>query len=200
MSIKSNIPQIVILRTHVEARFGKRLIVHADFIALVSAIEEELRQHISESTLERVWGYSTRGYDTVSRRTLDVLSLYADGCDWHDFCLRLARNSECESEMFDAEFVSSSDLQEGDRVRIGWLPDRLCEVRYLGDNRFVAEECHNSKLAEGDMFVCAQFMLGKELVMRDYTPKGGSTASAKHYTVGMRHGLTTLSIIRVTHH
>ena len=42
MSIKSNIPQIVILRTHVEARFGKRLIVHADFIALVSAIEEEL--------------------------------------------------------------------------------------------------------------------------------------------------------------
>ena len=62
----------------------------------------------------------------------------------------------------------------------------------------VAEECHNSKLAEGDMFVCAQFMLGRELVMSDYTPKGGSTASAKHYTVGMRHGLTTLSIIRVT--
>lgn len=69
MSIKSNIPQIALLRQCVEERFGKPLTVHADFVELVSQIEILLRQHISESTLERVWGYSTRGYDTVSLRT-----------------------------------------------------------------------------------------------------------------------------------
>ena len=36
-----------------------------------------LREHISPTTLERVWGYSTRHYDTVSRCTLDVLARYA---------------------------------------------------------------------------------------------------------------------------
>ena len=42
MSINSNIPQIAVLRQSVEKRFGKRLIVHTDFITLVSAIEKEL--------------------------------------------------------------------------------------------------------------------------------------------------------------
>ncbi len=79
MSIRSDIPQIAALRQRVEERFEKRLAVHADFLALVAVIEMEQRQHISESTLERVWGYSTRGYKTVSLRTLDVLAKYATG-------------------------------------------------------------------------------------------------------------------------
>ena len=195
MSIKSNIPQIAILRQRVEARFGKPLVVHADFVELVSQIEIQQRQHISESTLERVWGYSTRGYDTVSLRTLDVLSLYAESCNWQSFCANLARSRECESEMFDAEVIAAYDLSVGDRLRIGWLPNRICEVRYLGDNRFVAEECCNSKLQPGDMFTCAQFTLGKELIMNNYTSAANTGASLMHYKVGTLHGLTTLQRI-----
>ena len=195
MSIRSNIPQIVVLRQRVEERFGKSLSVHADFVSLVAVIEMELRQHISESTLERVWGYSTRGYATVSLRTLDLLAQYAEGCNWHRFCEQLAANGECESELFNAETVYSSDLLVGDRLRIGWLPDRICEVRYLGDNRFVAEECYNSKMQVGDTFSCLQFSIGKELTMSDFCPRNTSTA-AQFYTVGMRHGLTTLLLIR----
>lgn len=195
MSIKSNIPQIAMLRKRVEERFGRRLTVHADFVALVSAIEEQLREHISETTLERVWGYSTRGYDTVSLRTLDVLTRYAVGCDWHNFCICLAHNKECESEIFDTEVVVASELEVGDRLRIGWLPDRLCELRYLGDNRFVAEMCQNSKLQVGDTFVCTQFTLGKELTMNSLVSAADPTATSHYYTVGTRHGLTTLSFI-----
>ena len=150
MAVKSNIPQISALRKRVEERFGKPLTVHADFLALVAVIEMEQRQHISESTLERVWGYSTRGYDTISLHTLDVLAQYATGRYWDDFCRLLHAESECESELFDVEHISSSDLSVGDRLQIGWLPDRLCEVRYLGDNRFVAERCENSKMQRGD--------------------------------------------------
>ena len=200
MSINSNIPQIAVLRQSVEKRFGKRLIVHTDFITLVSAIEKELREHISESTIERVWRYSTRGYATVSRRTLDVLTQYAEGCDWHDFCQRLYYCEECESEMFDAEHIETSELQIGDMVRIGWLPNRICTIKYIGDNRFIATECHNSKLSVGDIFTCTQFTLGKELIIHNLTPKNNPTSPARLYTVGMRHGLTTLSLIRVTHH
>ena len=55
MNINSNIPEIVALRERVEAKLGKRLEVHSDFLDLVVDIETKMRQHISETTLERVW-------------------------------------------------------------------------------------------------------------------------------------------------
>jgi hypothetical protein len=190
MSINSNIPQIAELRSRVEDRFGKRLSVHSDFVSLVAVIEMELRQHISESTLERVWGYSTRGYDTVSLRTLDVLSRYANGCDWRSFCELLAQEGVCESEFFDDEIINSSELEIGDRLRIGWFPDRLCELSYLGENCFVAEMCENSKLQVGDTFSCSRFVLGKPLIMSDL--KQGNSARSQTYVVGRKNGLTIL--------
>lgn len=192
MSIQRDIPQIIALREQVESRFGKKLSVHADFLALVAVIEMEQRQHISESTLERVWGYSTRGYDTISLHTLDVLSQYAAGCCWEDFCQKLHTESGCESELFDVEHISSSDLAIGDRLLIGWLPDRLCQVRYLGDNRFIAEECYNSKMQAGDTFSCLQFSLGRPLVLDDLYRDNSRLGSP--YVVGQKNGLTTLKL------
>ena len=189
MAIKSNIPQIAALRNRVEERFGKPLSVHADFVALVAVIEMEQRQHISETTLERVWGYSTRGYDTVSLRTLDVLSKYGAGSSWVEFCASL--EAECESTMFNVEKVTTADLAVGDRLRIGWLPNRICEVRYLGENRFVAERCENSKMRSGDTFSCLQFVLGKEAVLSDFTQ--AQSSDCQTYIIGKMHGLTILS-------
>lgn len=191
MAVKSNIPQIAALRHRVEERFGKPLMVHADFLALVAVIEMEQRQHISETTLERVWGYSTRGYDTVSLRTLDVLSQYGAGCLWAKFCEEL--EAECESELFNVEKVVSSELAIGDRVRIGWLPNRVCEVRYLGDNRFVAERCENSKMREGDTFSCLQFSLGEEATLSDFCRC--DSVSSQTYIIGKKHGLTILALL-----
>lgn len=195
MSIRRDIPQITALREQVESRFGKKLSVHADFLALVAVIEMEQRQHISESTLERVWGYSTRGYDTISLHTLDVLSQYAAGCCWEEFCKLLHSESGCESELFNVEHISSNDLSVGDRLLIGWLPDRLCEVRYLGDNRFIAEECYNSKMQAGDTFSCLQFALGKEIVLTDLHQVGTPENTLKRYSVGSKNGLTTLRLL-----
>lgn len=192
MAVKSNIPQISILRKRVEERFGKPLTVHADFLALVTVIETEQRQHISESTLERVWGYSTRGYNTISFHTLDVLSQYAEGCYWKDFCCKLHDEFGCESDFFSTEHISTKDLTIGSRLLIGWPPDRLCEVRYLGDNRFVAERCENSKMQVGDTFSCLQFTLGKESVLTDMHQFGTPKNLLKRYCIGSKNGLTTL--------
>lgn len=196
MSIRRDIPQILALRESVEARFGKRLAVHADFLALVAVIEMEQRLHISESTLERVWGYSTRGYETVSLHTLDVLAQYTINGSWEQFCDELHAKSGRESEIFDVERIATADLSEGDRVEIGWLPDRLCEVRYLGNNRFVAERCVNSKMQVGDTFSCLQFTLGKELLMSDFCQVATPDVIARTYVVGSRNGLTTLRLLK----
>ena len=67
MSIQANIPEIAALRREVESKFGTPLHTHAHFVSLTESIEEKLHEHLSPTTLERVWGYSTRHYDTVSR-------------------------------------------------------------------------------------------------------------------------------------
>lgn len=189
MAVKSIIPQIATLRHRVEERFGKPLSVHSDFLALVAVIEMEQRQHISETTLERVWGYSTRGYSTISLRTLDVLSMYGAGCLWAKFCESLEQH--CDSLLFNVECIISADLAIGSRIRIGWLPDRICEVRYLGNSNFVAEHCENSKMREGDTFSCLQFSLGKEAVLTNFNQPGSSLNQT--YVIGQKHGLTLLS-------
>lgn len=194
MGVKRDLPQIIALRERVEARFGKPLAVHADFLALVAEIEMLQRQHISESTLERVWGYSTRGYDTISLRTLDVLSMYGAGCYWVQFCKALESGAKCESELFNTEVVSTDSLEVNDRLRIGWLPDRMCVVRYLGEGRFEAEECKNSKMRPGDSFSCPRFVLGKEALLSEFSRKDepGATLS---YAIGSRNGLTVLQLL-----
>ncbi len=195
MSVNRNIPQIIALRERVEACFGKPLTVHSDFLNLVAVIETTQRQHISESTLERVWGYSTRGYDTVSLRTLDVLAQYVGICSWDEFCRTLQNESQKESELFNVTSITTSDLQVGTLMRIGWQPNRICVIRYLGDNRFVAEKCENSTMKEGDTFLCLQFILGKELQLHSFCRKG-ITSSTQIYIVGQKHGLTVLQLIQ----
>lgn len=194
MSIDRKIPQIKELCQLVEKQFGKTMEVHTDFVKLVKQIELQQREHISESTLERVWGYSTRGYDSVSLRTLNVLAVYAGYNGWQTFCQYLQTTNSCDSEIFNFEYLSSDDLKPGDQLRIGWQPNRLCVIEYLGEYKFKAIECQNSKMQPGDSFTCAQFVLGKVLYLYNFTNKGESP-STQSYVVGMNHGLTTLELL-----
>ena len=130
MTIKSDIPQICALRERIEKKIGKTLNTHSDFIELTSLIELELRQHISESTLERVWNYSTRGYDNVSLRTLNVLSNFAIGKNWNSFCDLLKKENKIESEVFNLEVISTEDLKVGDKITIG------AQTRYVGGIKY----------------------------------------------------------------
>lgn len=194
MSIDRNIPQVIALRERVETYFGKALIVHSDFIDLVAEIEKSQHQHISETTLERVWGYSTRGYNTISLHTLDVLTRYVGYDNWIQFCNTLQNDNEQESELFNNDSIITADLPIGALIRIGWQPNRVCIIRYLGDNRFVAEKCENSTMREGDTFLCLQFNIGKELLLSNFCSKG-MPSSAQTYIVGQRHGLTILQLL-----
>lgn len=191
MAIDSKFPQIFLLREKVEKAFGRTPHVHSDFEDLRDSIFAASKDHISETTLERLWGYSTRGYDSVSRRTLDVLSAFAGATDWERFLQQLKEEGNSESDMFDYEFIDVANLQPGDRLRIGWLPDRLCIIRYLGSGRFVAEETRNSKLEPGDTFRCLQLQLHRPLYVSDLRSESGELKGVS-YGIGLQHGLTTL--------
>ena len=195
MSIQANIPEIAALRREVENKYGTPLHTHAHFVSLTEAIEVALREHISPTTLERVWGYSTRHYDTVSRRTLDVLARYADKESWDSYCNYLKQMNGTESDFFTDGLLSVSTLSIGTRLRLGWQPDRMCEVRYMGDYRFVVEQVRNGSLQVGDTFACLQFQLGKMLYMDCFKRANEDSKEEQRYAVGRENGLTILEII-----
>lgn len=196
MSIQANIPEIAALRREVENKYGTPLHTHAHFVSLTEAIEMALREHISSTTLERVWGYSTRHYDTVSRRTLDVLARYADKESWDSYCNYLKQMNGTESDFFTDGLLSVSTLSIGTRLRLGWQPDRMCEVRYMGDYRFVVEQVRNGSLQVGDTFACLQFQLGKMLYMDCFKRANEDSKEEQRYAVGRENGLTILEIIK----
>ena len=192
MSIQANIPEITALRKEVEDKFGITLHTHADFVSLTESIEEALHEHISPTTLERVWSYSTRHYDTVSRRTLDVLARYADKESWDNYCIYLKQQNNSESDFFTKDILTVSSLNVDTRIRLGWQPDRICEVRYMGDYRFVVESVTNGSLQVGDSFSCLQFQLGKPLYMDCFQRANEPSKENQRYAVGRENGLTLL--------
>ena len=195
MSIQTNIPEIAALRGEIEAAEGSALHTHLHFVALTEKIEKRLHEHLSPTTLERVWGYSTRHYDTVSRRTLDVLARYVGADGWDDYVGRLRSTAGRESEEFTDGGINVSSLAVGVRLLIGWQPDRLCEMRYQGGYRFVVERVENSALRVGDSFSCMQLQLGQELYMDCFQRAGEPLNENARYAVGQSHGLTTLRMI-----
>lgn len=195
MNIKTDTSQIILLKQAVERTIDFPLSTHGDFLRLSAGIEITLREHMSESTLERLWGYSTRHYDTVSVRTLNVLARFVGYHSWVDFCTT-SEKTVAESELFIDKAICAADLNIGDKLRIGWPPDRICTIRYLGDNNFIAEETANSTMQSGDTFSCIQIQKGRPLHLDNFR-KVGSTEKLR-YVVGINTGLTILEVIK--HH
>lgn len=191
MSVPANIPQIVSLKRRVEDVFGATLQTHNAFIALADAIERALREHVSESTLERLWAYSTRVADAVSVRTLDVLARYCGFQTWDAFTE--ADKGAAESEEFPRGGIQSDDLMPGEILKLGWLPDRLITLRKEANGRFTVIDSINSGLKPGDSFECCWFQKGRPLYM-DRFRRCGSMEEIR-YVAGERSGLTTLGRI-----
>ena len=191
MSVSTNIPEVKLLLQRAEEMFGAPLQTHNAFIALSGEMDATLREHVSESTLERLWGYSTRSIDAVSLRTLDVLSRYCGYPNWKEFTQ--AQNDGEESEEFALDGIAADDLQPGACLRVGWLPNRQIVIRLGQGRRFVVEQSLNSSLQPGDSFVCAWFQLARPLYLDHFRRNGSS--EEKRYVAGERSGLVLLERI-----
>jgi len=190
MRVDINTPEISALRRAVEQKFGCPMRAPRHFSSLSYDIEESLKEYLSETTLQRVWRYKA-GYSTVAIHSLNVLCRYVGYSDWEAFSRQLDDDANVESKLFDGNCIDVDSLRVGAKVRIGWRPNRLCVIRYLGNHRFEAIETHNSKLSEGDTFTCVRMQLGREMCL-DRLVRGESDMS---YVIGTRNGLTTLEKI-----
>lgn len=193
MRIEINNPQISALINEIEKRIGK-VNGNDKFIKLESLIEEKCKEHISITTLQRLWGYSTRNASNVSERVLDIVARFADAGSWEQFCSTISKKKE--SEIFSNNgSVNCRNLQIGTQLRLAWQPDRVCDIKYLGDNRFVAVRTENATIKTGDTFRCLQIEKGRELYMDNFTRCGKPESCGTRYLVGKENGLTLVQFI-----
>lgn len=189
MAVQTDIPQIAALRIAVEKRFGHKVTSRYDYSLLGTEIEKSTGEHLGDNTLRRLWG-SISGYGTAHRRTLDVLSSYAGFVNWESFCSMVAKENGRESFLLeDCHSIKAAELNPGDRIRIGWMPDRECVVEFQGGHTFKAICCQNSTMQAGDSFECGVMLRDFPLTVDNFMHEG---EVYPRYVMGNDNGLTIL--------
>lgn len=188
--MSKTIPELSYLLSEVEKRYGRTISTSTDFEALSVVIEHEINEMLSSSTLKRMWGYvSSNPVPRIS--TLDILSRFVGYKDFRDFREIIKKSPAYESSFISAKYVTTSDIKEGDTVIIGWNPNRVVTLRYLGGCRFRVLKSENSQLLEGDEFETMSFILGYPLYIPRILRSGEYTPS---YVAGSNDGLTMVSV------
>lgn len=159
------------LKSAVELVVGRKIEHPKDFDFLEKQIEGYVGEHISVSTLKRLWGYVTSNSE-ISVYTLNVLSHMIGYASWSEFCQSRCVAEEESSHKIICRKLFTSALSPGTKISLVWRPDRKLLVRFEGQDLFVVLESTNSKLAAGDIFHCAQFVEKMPLFLSGLYRKG----------------------------
>ncbi len=190
--LRKVIPELNCLLSDVEKAYGRRIQTTTDFEALSVVIERETRSLLSSSTLKRLWGYVS-GTLTPRKSTLDILCNFIGRRDFASYCRELREDKTVTSRFFSSKVIESESLTEGTFIVLGWAPDRLVRLEYLGGCEFVVRESENSKLSPGDRFSVGSLMLGFPL----YIPalhRASDPGTPVSYVAGAVSGLNRLDI------
>lgn len=180
-------PEIATLCLDIEDATKRKIRTPYDFEFLSGAIWLRLHEHVSPTTLKRLWGY-IGGIGRPRRTTLCIMAQFLGYTDWEDYVASLATRTEVESASFNGDGIHIGDLQQGDRVEVTWLPNRRCVFRYEGDAHFTVLEAANAKLHAGDTFNAACFLLNKPMYI-DNLVRGNNPPTS--YVAGSRNGLAS---------
>ena len=184
--MKQDNPEYSFLKHEVERKWGRRLSTSADF----NALSESMDESVSPSTLKRFWGYVGDSPDPrVS--TLDSLSRYAGFLNFKAFRDHLAASGRLSSTYFQAEHVEAASLSRGDRLIIGWRPDRKVVLAYEGNSMFRVVESLNSSLRKDDRFEASTIMKGYPLALSGIFRNGLKTDP---YVAGLDGGIAFINM------
>lgn len=187
---KKNIPELQYLLSEVEKKYGRRVATSTDFESLSIVIEAQTGELISSSTLKRLWGYVSLN-PTPRIATLNVLARYIDKKDFKEFCNSLKDSQAFVSTFFSSRCLDVTSLQKGQIVTIGWTPNRVVSLDYMGDFMFEVINSENSKLIKGDRFEMSNMIFGYPLVISRILRNGEYTPS---YIAGQQDGIYLISI------
>ena len=178
------------LRTDIETALKKKLQTPKDFEYLRERIYARLHTLVSRTTLMRLWGYVDEEV-TPRKGTLDILSRFLGYLDWESYQENASLPKEQQSSpVMSRKLNVNSDLYIGERLRLTWQPDRVCDVEYLGELSFRVIASENTRIQPGDTFQCSLIIEGEPLYL-DNLRKGDGSSSAETiaYVCGKKTGV-----------
>jgi hypothetical protein len=148
----------------IEQALGKELKTPKDFEMLHECIYDRLHIQISATTLKRVWQYLDDGVQS-RQGTLDILARFIGYRSYEDYEVNAStyKNEAQSSPVMSRKLNVEEELESGDRVRITWHPDRICDVTYHGGLNFSVDDSRNTRIKEGNTFRCSLFIEGEPL-------------------------------------
>lgn len=188
--IDRNMPELAYLLTEVERKYGRRIATTTDFESLSVVIEHHIGEHISSSTLKRLWGYVSLN-PTPRVATLDVLSRFIGHRDFRAFCKYLKDAQIYASNFFTSKYQTVAELKPDTVVHIGWAPNRLVKMKYIGNHQFEVISSENSQLRPGDLFELSEIIVGYPLFISRILRNGAYTPS---YVAGQIDGINLLKV------
>ena len=186
-----NTPEIEELKSLVEKKNRKLLSTTTDFDEFSIKLKKVLSKDISSSTLKRIWGYVNDSHKT-RKYTLDILANYIGHENYDAFVMWLKTSTRYNSSFFNACQILRSELATGQLIEIGWRPNRLLRLRYLGSSNYEVVEAKNSKLLVGDRFTTGCFIKGQSLLL-PFIDRGNKRLPS--FVAGRNNGLSMLVII-----
>lgn len=187
---QKKIPELSFLLSEVEKKYGRTISTSTDFETLSVVIEHQTGELISASTLKRMWGYVSLT-PTPRIATLNVLARYTGHSDFKAFCTNLKDSDIYSSTFFSSKYIAVSDLQKGAEVTVGWAPNRLVTIRYLGDFNFEVINSANSQLKPTDRFELSEIIIGYPLFISRILRNGEYTPP---FVAGRQGGINHVSV------
>lgn len=176
------------LRKEIERTLGRAMKTPKDFTFLSEEIFRTTHKHLNDFTLKRFWGYIDRGSCNTS--TLNILAGFAGYGDWKGYVNSVLNNEGTSGPLTDA-FLTVRALKVGAMIRLRWSPDRIVDVRYLGDERLQVVESVNSKLTVGDVYVCNAIVANQPLILHKHqSVEASDSPTNEMYVCGKRSGVT----------
>ena len=153
------------LRSDIETALKKKLQTPKDFEFLRERLYARLHMLVSRTTLMRFWGYINE--DVSPRKaTLDILTQFLGYQDWDGYCQNSLLPKEQQSSPIMSRRLSvANELNKGERLRLTWQPDRVCDIEYLGDLTFKVIASENTRLQPGNTFECSLIVEGEPLYL-----------------------------------
>jgi hypothetical protein len=183
-----NSAEVQELLQRVHKRHKTLCLTSKGFEDLSRDIMSACNEMVSSSTLKRLWNYVGDVHE-VRESTLDILSRYVGFDNYQAFLNELKKSPQRNSYFFTRDEIKASELTAGDRVQIGWAPNRIVIVEYLGDMKFRVEASENSKLEVGDTFLINSFLINTPLYLTTLVRKD---LEMPPYLAGRNGGLTIL--------
>ena len=172
------------LREMIEKMAARNTLVPRDLPCRSETVDQRPQQRVSDSTLRRFWGYVSEGV-SASRFTKDVLAKFLGYADFEELGLSQG-TGERQSQMVIGKEISCDDLYEGQMLKLSWLPDRTCIIRYQGNGSFKVVSAENTRLAKDDTFECRHFINHEPAYLHGW--KHGDREPVT-YAIGKKNGI-----------